>query len=152
MTIEGLAITVDVKVVEFTVPGQVRGKGRPIASTISGHVRMRTPAKTAAYEGLIALAAQRALNGRPQFEGAVHVVLRITHEPPASWSKRKRAAALASEILPTCKPDIDNVLKAVGDGCNGVLWRDDAQIATASVVRRYGEPCGLHVLVMNAVG
>ena len=28
----------------------------------------------------------------------------------------------------------------------------DAQIATASVVRRYGEPCGLHVLVMNAVG
>ena len=62
--------------------------------------------------------------------------------PPASWSKKKRAAALAGELYPTTKPDIDNIAKSVGDGANGVVWVDDKQIVDLRVRRRYAEtPC-----------
>ena len=43
--------------VAFVVPGEPQGKGRARVGKINGHARMFTPAKTVAYEGLIALAA-----------------------------------------------------------------------------------------------
>ncbi|MFX8637221.1 RusA family crossover junction endodeoxyribonuclease, partial [Acinetobacter baumannii] len=47
----------------------------------------------------------------------------------------------------TSRPDGDNVLKAVGDGLNAVLWRDDAQIAEASIRKIYSETPGLEIEV-----
>ena len=44
----------------FTVPGVPQGKGR----ARFGNGRTYTPAKTVAYEGLIALAGQQAMEGR----------------------------------------------------------------------------------------
>jgi len=137
----------DPDAITFDVPGEPRGKGRPIASTISGHVRMRTPAKTVAYEGLIAMAAAQVMRGRPPFDGAVLIEVDVRHAPAPSWSKRKRADALTGRARPCRKPDIDNVLKAVGDAGNGVLWHDDAQIVEATIVRHYAELAGLTVRV-----
>lgn len=103
---------------------------------------MFTPAKTVAYEGLIAHAAQSAMAGRPMLDGPVEVNLHIECQIPASWSKKKQVEALAARIVPTTKPDIDNVVKAVFDGCNGVLWRDDVQVVNVCVFKRYSAtPC-----------
>jgi Holliday junction resolvase RusA-like endonuclease len=50
--------------------------------------------------------------------------------------------ALAGEVLPTTKPDADNVVKAVFDGLNGVLWRDDVLVVDLRVRKRYAAtPC-----------
>ena len=98
---------------------------------------MFTPAKTAAYEGLIAHAAQEARSGLALMEGPLAVNLFLDCQVPASWSKRKALAALNGELMPTTKPDADNVLKAVLDGCNGVLWRDDVQVVDVRVRKRY---------------
>lgn len=128
--------------IAFVIPGQPQGKGRPRVGRVGGAARMFTPAKTVAYEGLIAHAAQQAMAGRPMLEGPVAVELELQCQVPASWSKRKQAAALAGEVLPTTKPDIDNVVKAVFDGCNGVLWRDDVQAYRLTVAKRYSAtPC-----------
>lgn len=128
--------------IEFTIPGQPQGKGRPRVGRVGAQARMFTPAKTVAYEGLIAHAAQSAMAGRPMLDGPVAVELELRCQVPASWSKKKQAQALAGELLPTTKPDIDNVVKAVFDGCNGVLWRDDVQAYRLSVVKRYSAtPC-----------
>ena len=72
-------------------------------------------------------------------EGPVVVGLTIRCQVPASWSQTKRRQALAGEIRPTTKPDIDNVLKAVLDGCNGVLWRDDVQVVTVYIFKAYAD-------------
>ena len=128
--------------VGFTVPGQPQGKGRPKIVKIGGFSRMATPGKTVAYEGLIAHAAQLALAGRPMLAGPVAMTLALDCQVPASWSQKKQREALAGLHRPTTKPDADNVLKAVCDGCNGVLWRDDVQVVELRLVKRYAAtPC-----------
>lgn len=133
--------------VSFTVPGEPIGKGRPRATSINGAARLYTPKKTANYEGLIAHAAQQAMDGAPPMECACQVQLSITVPVPASWSKKKQAAALAGQVMPTKKPDADNVVKAVFDGMNGVVWRDDVQAVDLFVRKRYGAAPGVHVRV-----
>lgn len=133
--------------VAFIVPGEPQGKGRPRFSTIGGHARMFTPAKTAAYEGLVAHAAQQAMKGHEPLEGALVVEALCFKLPPASWSNKRKQAALIGEIRPTGKPDGDNIAKAIGDGGNGVVWRDDAQIVDWRVVKLYGAQACVRVNV-----
>lgn len=128
--------------INFTVPGAPIGKGRPKIVKIAGHSRMATPTKTVAYEGLVAHAAHQAMAGRPMIDSACSIYLQIDAAVPASWSAKKQRMALAGEVLPTTKPDADNVVKAVFDGLNGVLWRDDVLVVDLRVRKRYAAtPC-----------
>ncbi len=128
--------------ITFSIPGAPQGKGRAKIVRIGGFSRMATPAKTVAYEGLIAHAAAAVMAGRPLIEGPVRCSLMLHCQVPASWSQKKQRMALASEVFPTTKPDADNVLKAVFDGMNGVVWKDDVQCVEISVVKRYAAvPC-----------
>lgn len=136
----------------FTVPGQPQGKGRPRVGKIGGHARMFTPEKTVAYEGLIAHAGRQAMQGRALITGAVDVVMDIRCQVPASWSKKKQAQALAGAVRPTTKPDIDNVEKAVFDGLNGVVWKDDVQVVDVIKRKRYAEVPGVFVQVTEIMG
>lgn len=135
-------------VIKFTVPGAPVGKGRPKVSTRGGKfAKMYTPEKTANYETLVALAAQQAMVGRALLSGPVEVQMAILLPIPASWSKKKQAAAIAGQVYPTKKPDADNVVKAIFDGINGVVWNDDVQACDIVVRKRYAETPGVQVLV-----
>lgn len=127
----------DVGSIRFTVPGQPQGKGRPRVGTIGAHARMFTPAKTLAYEGFIALQAQIAMAGHDLVEGPVEVRMFIALKVPASWSQKKQRQALEGLVLPTTKPDKDNVIKAVFDALNGVVWKDDVQVVDLVSKKRY---------------
>ena len=128
--------------IAFTVPGAPQGKGRPKVVKIAGFTRMATPAKTVQYEGLVAHAAMQAMNGSPMLDAPAGVNVFIDAPIPASWSAKKQRMALAGEVLPTTKPDADNVVKAIFDGCNGVLWRDDVLVVDLRVRKRYAAtPC-----------
>ncbi|KSC12366.1 RusA family crossover junction endodeoxyribonuclease, partial [Pseudomonas aeruginosa] len=113
----------DLRPVMFTVPGEPVGKGRPRIGRVGAHARMFTPAKTANYEGLIAHSGQQAMAGRALFEGPVLVELDIALSIPQSMSKKRKSLALAGGLYPTKKPDMDNVIKAIYDGLNGVVWK-----------------------------
>jgi Holliday junction resolvase RusA-like endonuclease len=103
---------------------------------------MFSPARTVAYEGLIAHAAHQAMAGRPLLDGAVSMSLELDCQVPASWSAKKQRAALAGAVFPTTKPDADNVIKAICDGLNGVAWRDDVQVVDLRLRKRYAAtPC-----------
>lgn len=133
--------------VAFNIPGEPQGKGRARVGKINGHARMFTPAKTAAYESLVALAASQAMRDAGPFCGALAVEITATHTVPASWSKKRRHEAISGLLAPTCKPDIDNIVKAIADGGNGVVWVDDKQIVDLRAIKRYGETPGVHVMV-----
>lgn len=131
----------------FEVPGEPQGKGRPRIGKVGQHARMFTPAKTVAYEGLVAHAAQQAMRGAEPFAGACRIELDVRCSVPASWSQRKQRDALIGVIRPTKKPDVDNVLKAVCDGINGVVWKDDVQAVEVVLRKVYAATPGVHVRI-----
>jgi Holliday junction resolvase RusA-like endonuclease len=131
----------------FTVPGIPQGKGRGKIVAWGNKRGIKTPEKTVAYEGLVAHAATQAMAGHALLEGACMVEMDITCPVPASWSKKRQAAALAGTIYPTTKPDKDNVIKAIYDGMNGVVWRDDVQAVDGWQRKRYGAVPGVRVRV-----
>lgn len=135
--------------ISFTVPGAPQGKGRAKIVKIGGFSRMATPAKTVAYEGLVAHAAQQAMAGAALVDSAAGCNVFIDSAVPASWSQRKRMAALSGDVLPTTKPDCDNVVKAIFDGCNGVVWRDDVQVVDLRVRKRYAATPAVRVEVWS---
>ena len=133
--------------VAFEVPGEPQGKGRARVGSVGGHARMFTPQKTVAYEGLIAMAAKQAMAGAKLLPGACAIEVEAVFAMPKSMSKKHRVEALAGRMRPTKKPDGDNVLKAVCDGINGVVWADDVQAVDQRVTKVYGETPGLRVRV-----
>lgn len=124
--------------ITITIPGELRGKGRPRFARQGPFVRAFTDAKTASAETWVRSCAVDVVCGAP-IAGPVSVRLDVGVGVPASWPKKRRADALAGIIWPTGKPDLDNVLKLVGDALNGIVWADDKQIVRAEVMRRYVE-------------
>lgn len=141
----------------FTVPGAPQGKGRAktaariVTNKATGRAqvitRHYTPEKTVSYENLVRLAGEQAMRGRPPFAGPVRLDLDIVCPVPASWSGVRQRRALAGEIVPTTKPDKDNVEKAVCDGLNGIAFSDDCRITEGSQRKRYGLTPGVTVVV-----
>lgn len=128
--------------VVFAIPGQPVAKGRPKFARQGSFVRTYTPEKTATYENLVKLFATQAMSGRPPIEGPVELWLDINLQIPTSWSKKRQRDAAAGLVAATKKPDADNVLKAVKDGMNGIVWLDDAQAVEYRISKRYStSPC-----------
>lgn len=121
----------------FTVDGDPQGKARP-RFTRGG--RAYTPKKTVEYERVIKnafIAAGGTLTNLP-----VTVGINAYYKIPASATKKKAVQMMSGEIMPTKKPDTDNIAKAVCDALNGVAYHDDAQVCNLSVKKRYSkEPC-----------
>ena len=136
----------DRPMITIHLPGKPQGKGRPRATVRGGHATMYTPAKTRSYEGELKYFGQQAMGDRPPLLGPLSVVIVASFDVPASWSRKKTAAALRGEVRPTTKPDFDNLAK-VCDALNGVVWKDDAQIVDGSVRKRYAREPGLRIEV-----
>jgi Holliday junction resolvase RusA-like endonuclease len=131
--------------ISFIIPGQPVAKGRPRFSTAGRFPRAFTPAKTANYTAWCKSCAADAMAGRPLMTGPVWLSLNMYFETPSSWSKWKREAAITGAVRPTGKPDIDNVLKAIKDAMNGIVWKDDSQVVEVDCEKAYdAEP---HVMV-----
>lgn len=124
--------------------GEPEGKGRPRFARATGHAY--TPAATRKYESALRLAGQDAIGRRAPIDGALSVVVEARFPVPASWSGKKRRAALAGLVLPTIAPDADNLLKML-DALNMVVWRDDRQIVEATVRKVYADKPALVVMV-----
>lgn len=136
--------------IEFEVPGEPRGKGRPRFSNRGGFVKTYTPKETAAYENLVRLTYREKCD-HVAFEQGVAVDLRVIAymQIPTSASKKKRAQMQSGEIRPTKRPDSDNILKAILDGLNGVAYHDDAQIVDMQIRRFYSDNPRLVVIIQS---
>ena len=133
--------------VTFHVPGQPVAKGRPRSFVRGGKIGHHTPEKTIRYESTVALAAQQAMAGAEMIEGPVQLSIIASFLIPQSWSERKKTQAANGDVMPCGRPDLDNVAKAISDACNGIVWRDDSQVVTLIVRKRYGIEPGASVVV-----
>lgn len=132
--------------IQFTVPGEPVGKGRPRVVRNNGFTRTYTPEKTASYENLVKLEFQRQ-GGRMLKDGPVKVWINADFGIPRSVSKRKREAMIAGHIRPTKKPDADNIAKVICDALNGLAWHDDSQVVMLHVEKRFAEEPEVYVTI-----
>lgn len=141
-------------------PGPPRGKGRPRLRIVTPRPGTKswnngkripfsivyTDDKTKAYELALKKRANIAMGTKPPFKGPLGIRIFIMLPIPKSWPAHKRDAALAGTLLPTCKPDHDNVVKML-DAFNETVWDDDTQVVRCLCVREYAESPGLIVEV-----
>ena len=130
----------------FTLDGKPRGKARV---RVPRTRKAYTPENTRNYERALRQAYQKNCGDKPLITGPVILLIFAVFEPPKSASKKKREEMLLGHILPTIKPDYDNIAKIVGDALNGVAWLDDKQIVNASVHKYYGETPRVSVQIME---
>lgn len=88
-----------------------------------------TPRKTAGFESTVANLARAGMTGKAPLMGKLSLVARFYCQPPKKLTHPY-----------PCKADLDNFIKAFTDACNGILWRDDVQVARIHAEKLYGTP------------
>lgn len=136
-------VTVAGREISFTIPGELRAKGRPRFSARNGIVRTYTDRKTASDEAIVRTTAAQAFRGQDMLMGPLGISVTIRKIPPPSWSKQKTKDVRWI----TGRPDLDNSLKLILDGLNGILFMDDSQIAVVTSQRIYAKEFAVDITV-----
>lgn len=135
--------------VTFTVPGTPIAKGRAKFARRGAFVTAYTPEHTAKYENLVKLAAAAAMAGTAPFTRPLSLLLQVYMPIPASWSKKRRDLAERGIIGATNKPDLSNILKALEDGMNGIVFTDDKLIVSGTFSKQYSSVPRVEVRVQE---
>ena len=78
-------------------------------------------------------------------EGAIEINIEFLYSIPKSWSKKDKENA----NYHTFKPDIDNLIKSVLDGLNGIAYKDDSQVCKIEAIKRYGDKDSVIIKLKN---
>lgn len=84
------------------------------------------------------------------FEKPLRADIEVFIKMPQSFSKIKKQRAIAGEIRPLIKPDVDNCTKNIFDALNGIVYPDDKQIVELSVAKYYSDTDYVKVLIQEA--
>jgi Holliday junction resolvase RusA-like endonuclease len=130
--------------IEITVYGNPVPQGRPRFARVGKFVRTYDPKESVAWKDSVKLQAISILRDNyPEWQlikGAISLNCQFALMRPPSVSVKKRP-------LPTVKPDLDNLLKAVKDALKGIVWVDDSQVTTVTANKIYSEQPGVVIRV-----
>ena len=131
--------------VKFIIPGPAQAKQRPRINKKTG--RVYTPNATHKYEKLV-----KECYGDRHFFDSQYISVKITFKfsIPKSYSKAEYYEALIREIRPK-KADIDNYIKSVLDGLNGVAFTDDRYICHLEAEKIYTEGEAETIVEINSM-
>ncbi|MED4586645.1 RusA family crossover junction endodeoxyribonuclease [Brevibacillus choshinensis] len=96
--------------------------------------------------------AQRYLAYKDEIKSAISLVKGNEDPTAAACGVKIRfimpiPKSLARKVKPgdvhVKKPDIDNMIKGLFDGANGLIWKDDNQVVDVQAVKVYGETPGI---------
>lgn len=121
----------------FVVPGTPVAQPRPRAAVRSGHAVVYGAAKSHpihVFKAATRLAASQAACGASPMEGPLMLAVLFVLPRPGRLRWRTRPMP---RLPHDRKPDADNLAKAILDACNGILWRDDAQLVQLAVEKLY---------------
>ena len=116
------------------IPGKPLGKQRPrVLKTGIAY----TPKETVNYETFVKMLYLEKYAGKKPFEGPVSMLISAFYQIPKSASKGRREAMARHHILPTTRPDIDNIAKIIMDALAGVAYQDDKQVTSCAINKLY---------------
>ena len=141
--------------------GPPRGKGRPRTRVIGKFATIYTDSQTRAYEAALKDAGMAAMvvMGLEPTDEALSVRVMAYVPIPESWSQKKRATAIAGDLMPTSGIDLDNIVKML-DGLNyqppqhkgdkvkrPIIWHNDSQIVAMHAMKFYSDRPRLEIEV-----
>ena len=130
----------------FFVPGTPAAQPRVRMVRSNGHVY--TPRSADAWKTAVR-AAWRALQQEP-LEGPVRLSLNFHMPRPTSHTTSRGLLTKSAPTAHICKPDIDNLAKAVMDALTDAgAWHDDCQIVELTSDKMYGGPlygCAINMM------
>lgn len=122
--------------IQFTVYGPIKGKARArVTTSKNGKVFAFTPKNTLDFENRIRAYATEVKPLSP-IQGPVAMELNCYFLIPKTKIKKDKSLQPRYKIS---KPDSSNILKAVEDALNKIIYHDDAQIVDTRVRREYTE-------------
>jgi Holliday junction resolvase RusA-like endonuclease len=131
------------------IPIEPVPKGRPRFTRFG---KVYTPPKTHNYEKVIGEYWKQATRGfKFEREQAVCVNVVFGLPIPKSTSKHKKEDMLNDTIKHIKKPDVDNLLKAVLDGLNGIAWADDSQVIRVCASKIYSTEPYVYLYIHESV-
>ena len=133
----------------FEILGSPIGQGRPKFSTINGHAKAYDPEKSRNYKAYVRMLATQAMkeNDFEMITGSCAIKIWAYFDIPKSKSKKFKEAALEAKERPTKKPDADNIVKAILDALNGLVYKDDSCIVELSCIKYYSDVPRVEVYV-----
>src|SRR5262249_19263520 len=141
--------------VVFELAGEPQAWARPGATVRFGngrpYIHWYIRAEEMKYREAIAWTAKAAMHGKPPTDRPVALLIHAFLPIPESWHWKRKQAARAGVILPTGKPDFDNVGKIIADAVKGIVWGDDAGVCDGRVIKRYSDEPALRVEVREFV-
>lgn len=114
--------------IDMVIYGKPVAKARPrFGRSKSGKPVTYTSSETRKYEQEVKTLAQVAMFGKEMLEGPVRVKITafFNHKTKTGYH--------------TSRPDLDNIIKAILDGLNGVIFADDSAVAEIVASKKYGE-------------
>lgn len=137
--------------VEFTVLGlpQPQGSKTIVQQSHRAVIREDNP-KTAPWRSTVTARAHEAMNGRQLRSGPLRLrAVFVFPRPTGHFGTGRNHGRLKPSAPVYCRtrPDVDKLLRAIGDALTGIVWRDDAQVVIVHAEKHYGEPPCVHVIV-----
>jgi Holliday junction resolvase RusA-like endonuclease len=123
--------------VNFTVHGTPapQGSKTPWGSEANPNTRP--------WRAAVAAEAQAAMLNRALLTGPCALTVVFTFARPKGHYRTGRHSGELKPNAPewcSTKPDLDKLLRAIGDALSGIILRDDAQIAAVAAEKHYGSP------------
>lgn len=106
---------------------------------IKGRKITYTPKQTTEYEKLVRASYTAVSKIFFEKNTPLEVSIIALFSIPKSVSQKTKDLMLKGDILPTKKPDLDNIIKIILDALNGVCYHDDAQICSIYFDKKYAE-------------
>jgi Holliday junction resolvase RusA-like endonuclease len=140
-----------IPMITFFVPGvpQPGGSKKGFFNKKTARVQVsEANSKCAPWRAVVSQAAMEAVNGAGLLDGPLRMKLEFVVVRPKGHygSKGLRPAAPA---FPTVRPDASKLARAAEDALTGIIWRDDSQVVTQLVTKRYGEQAGVTVTIVE---
>jgi Holliday junction resolvase RusA-like endonuclease len=138
--------------ISFWVPGvpQPGGSKKGFVNPRNGRVVIVEDAKNnKPWRQSVQVFALQEYKG-PPLGGALSLSIRFVMPRPKGHYRTGKFSELLKDSAPTYhtkKPDTTKLIRSTEDALTGILWRDDAQVVSQTVVKTYGPVPGAHIMV-----
>lgn len=136
----------------FAVVGVAKpgGSKRAFAHPSTGRIIVTEDSKNKPWRQEVAGAGAVAMGERDLFLGALAVTFTFVRPRPRGHFGTGRNAGLVkatAPAFPTTRPDVLKLARAAEDALTGIVWRDDSQIVDERLLKVWGAPERLEVVV-----